>query len=295
MTVPTAPVEEEEKKPEKGWPPTETKLGIIAAVLGIIMTILPFLPACVKAIGLSFVLVWGADAVRKTSRYGLGTGVPSIGVLAVGYGVIGAIAGMGIANVGGDFTAKIGGVDVEVLNVGVLVGVAIAALIGGISGIFSNSEKFISMKIPGLERGMTELGVAGTLAFLLESSMVAGTLKLDAVLEDVFLSGVIAFMFIMSAIGMFHPFNACLGPDEDRGRTLLLSFEISGLICIILGIVSVALGAKWLGSQSLGLANAVGLILYGIVVWVVFYAKFVRRSFEASYEVVGTGLIKTVK
>ncbi len=292
MTVPTAPVEEEEKKPAgKGWPPTETKLGIIAAVLGIIMTILPFLPACIKAIGLTFVLVWGADAVRKTSRYGLGTGVPSIGVLAVGYGVIGAIAGMGIANVGGDFT--IGGV--EVLNVGVLGGIAIAALIGYISGIFSNSEKFISMKIPGLERGMTELGVAGTLAFLLESSMVAGTLKLDAVLKDVFLSGVIAFMFIMSAIGMFHPFNACLGPDEDRGRTLLLSFEISGLICIILGIVSVALGAEWLGSQSLGLANAVGLILYGIVVWVVFYAKFVRRSFEASYEVVGTGLIKTVK
>jgi len=291
MTVPTAPVEEEEKKPEKGWPPTETKLGIIAAILGIIMTILPFLPACIKAIGLTFVLVWGADAVRKTSRYGLGTGVPSIGVLAVGYGVIGAIAGMGIANVGGDFT--LGGI--EVLNVGVLGGIAIAALIGYISGIFSNSEKFISMKIPGLERGMTELGIAGTLAFLLESSMVAGTLKLDAVLEDVFLSGVIAFMFIMSAMGMFHPFNACLGPDEDRGRTLLLSFEISGLICIILGIVSVALGAEWLGSQSLGLANAVGLILYGIVVWVVFYAKFVRRSFEASYEVVGTGLIKTVK
>ena len=291
MTVPTAPVEEEEKKPGKGWPPTETKLGIIAAVLGIIMTILPFLPACIKAIGLTFVLVWGADSVRKTSRYGLGTGVPSIGVLAVGYGVIGAIAGMGIANVGGDFT--LGGV--EVLNVGVLGGIAIAALIGYISGIFSNSEKFISMKIPGLERGMTELGIAGTLAFLLESSMVAGTLKLDAVLKDVFLSGVIAFMFIMSAIGMFHPFNACLGPDEDRGRTLLLSFEISGLICIILGIVSVALGAEWLGSQSLGLANAVGLILYGIVVWVVFYAKFVRRSFEASYEVVGTGLIKTVK
>ena len=287
MTVPTAPVEEEEAKPKKGWPPTETGLGIIAVILGIIMTILPFLPSFVKAIGLTFVLVWGADSVRKTSRYGLGTGVPSIGVLAVGYGVIGAIAGMGIANVCGDF---IGGIEV-----GVLGGVAIAALIGYISGIFSNSEKFISMKIPGLERGMTELGIAGTLAFLLESSMVAGTLKLDAVLKDVFLSGVIAFMFIMSAIGMFHPFNACLGPDEDRGRTLLLSFEISGLICIILGIVSVALGAEWLGSQSLGLANAVGLILYGIVVWVVFYAKFVRRSFEASYEVVGTGLIKTVK
>ena len=86
-----------------------------------------------------------------------------------------------------------------------------------------------------------------------------------------------------------------VGPDEDRGRTLLLSFEISGLICIILGIVSIALGAEWLGSQSLGLANAVGLILYGIVVWVVFYAKFVRRAFEGAYEVVGTGLIKTVK
>ena len=292
MTVPTAPpAEEEEKKPGKGWPPTETKLGIIAAVLGIIMTILPFLPACIKAIGLTFVLVWGADAVRKTSRYGLGTGVPSIGVLAVGYGVIGAIAGMGIANVGGDFT--IGGI--EVLNVGVLGGVLIAALIGYISGIFSNSEKFISMKIPGLERGMTELGVAGTLAFLLESSMVAGTLKLDAVLEDVFFSGAIAFMFILSPLAMFHPFNACLGPDEDRGRTLLVSFEISGLICIILGIVSIALGAEWLGSQSLGLANAVGLILYGIVVWAVFYAKFVRRAFEGAYEVVGTGLIKTVK
>ena len=144
MTV-TPAVEEEEKveaKPAEGFvfPPDETRLGVISAIIAVIIVIIPGLPAVIKAVGMIFALLWGADSVRKTSKYGLGTGVPSIGVLAMGYGIVGAL--LGIA-----FVSKIG------YQVAALGGVLLMGVLGLISGMMSNSEKVIGMKIPKLERG----------------------------------------------------------------------------------------------------------------------------------------------
>ena len=221
-------------------------------------------------------LVWGADSVRKTSKYGLGTGVPSIGVLGAGYGILGAFIGMAFGGYG----------VVGPISAGVLIGVIFAAIVGYVSGVLSNNKKIIGMGIPGLERGMMELGIAGTLATLLGCSMVAGSTSLEVVLPSAIDNGLIAVMFILFCMSMFHPYNACLGPDEKRGRTLKVSVEISGLICIILGIASII---------TLGMATGVSLIVFGAIVWIVFYVSFVRAAMKESYSVVGTGLIKTIE
>jgi tetrahydromethanopterin S-methyltransferase subunit C len=284
MTVTPAVVEEEKPVPGAGFPPNESLLGIISAVIAVIIVILPGLPAVIKAVGVIFALLWGADSVRKTSKYGLGTGVPSIGVLAMGYGIVGALVGITF----GDY-ASIGTGLLKVQPL-VLVGVIAMAIVGLVSGVLSNSEKVIGMKIPGLERGMMELGMAGSLAMLLQLSIVAGSLSFKMVIDNAISNGLIALMFVLSMMAMFHPYNACLGPDEKRPRTLMVSVEISGLLCIILGI---ALAAN--PTSALGIADGVSLIIVGALVWLVFYVKFVKTALREAYSVVGTGLIKTIE
>jgi tetrahydromethanopterin S-methyltransferase subunit C len=282
---------EEEKKPKEEFKLSfdyfnETRLGILALVIGAIIAVLavsPAVPAIVKGIGAMFVILWGADSVRKTARYGLGTGVPSIGVLAVGFGLVGTTTGMAIGSVLYD---KIGAPGA----LGVLVGVALMAVVGYVSGVLANSTKFIGMKIPGLERGMMELAIAGTLAITLECSIVAGTWRLEAIMSpingyNVPPAAFIAVMFIVTGFGMLQPYNTCLGADERRGRTLLMSIEIGGINCIILGVVAL---------MSLGAVQAVPLIVLGAIVWVVFYRAYVKACLAESYGAVGTGLIKTL-
>ncbi len=259
----------------------ESRLGIFALTIGVLMAIFPGLPAFIKGIGIMIVFAWGADSVRKTARYGLGTGVPSIGVLAMGFGIIGGITGIAVASMSFG-TLVVGGVEIAF---GVLAGVALLALLGFVSGNLANGDKFINMKIPGLERGMTELGIAGTLAVLIEVSIVAGTYDITRVLPKVIDNGVIAVIFIISAFGMLQPLNTCLGADERRGRTLLMSIEIGGIASIILGIVTML---------TLSAVQGVPLIVLGAVVWVVFYRAYMKACMEEAYAVKGTGLIKTL-
>lgn len=283
MTVGGGPVVEEEKTKGFTFPPDPTQLGIISAIIAIVIVIIPGLPAVVKAVGVIFALLWGTDSVRKTSKYGLGTGVPSIGVLAMGYGILGALVGIAFAGL----------LNMSIVQPEVLIGVIVMAIVGLISGVLSNNEKIIGMKIPGLERGMMELGIAGTLAMLLQFSIVAGTLNFDVVVEKAISNGLIAVMFVLSMMAMFHPYNACLGPDERRPRTLMVSIEISGLLCIILGIfVAATAGSTW---GVAGLVDGISLLIFGLIVWVVFFVKFIKTAMREAHSVVGTGLIKTIE
>lgn len=283
MTVGGGPVVEEEKAEGFTFPPDVTQLGIISAIIAIVIVIIPGLPAVVKAVGVIFALLWGTDSVRKTSKYGLGTGVPSIGVLAMGYGILGALVGIAFAGI----------LNVSIVQPGVLIGVIAMAIVGLISGVLSNNEKIIGMKIPGLERGMMELGIAGTLAMLLQFSIVAGSLNFDLVIEKAVSNGLIAVMFVLSMMAMFHPYNACLGPDERRPRTLMVSIEISGLLCIILGIfVAATAGSTW---GVAGLVDGISLLIFGLIVWIVFFVKFIKTAMREAHSTVGTGLIRTIE
>jgi len=261
----------------------ESRLGILALIIGVLIAIFPGLPAFIKGIGIMIVFAWGADSVRKTARYGLGTGVPSIGVLALGFGIVGGITGIAVASMRFGTLEVLGG-KVEIAF-GVLAGVVLLALLGFVSGNLANGDKFINMKIPGLERGMTELGIAGTLAVLIETSIVAGTYDPARVLPNVINNGLIAAIFIISAFGMLQPYNTCLGADERRARTLLMSIEIGGIASIILGIAT---------TLTLSAVQGVPLIVLGAVVWVVFYRAYMKACMDEAYATPGTGLIKTL-
>ncbi|OYT67004.1 tetrahydromethanopterin S-methyltransferase subunit C [ANME-1 cluster archaeon ex4572_4] len=288
MTVGGGPVVEEEKAEGFTIPPDVKQLGIIAGVISSVILIFPGLPAVIKAVGLILALVWGMDSVRKTSKYGLGTGVPSIGVLAMGYGIVGALVGIALVS---KVVSKVG--DSVLAPAAALGGVLLMGVVGLVSGVLSNHEKIIGMKIPKLEQGMTELGMAGTLAMLLQFSIVAGSLEFGVVLDKAISNGLIAVMFILSCMAMFHPYNACLGPDERRPRTMIVSVEVSGLLCVILGIVVAAVATTTWGVS--GVVDGVLLVIFGAVVWLVCFVKFVRMCFEEAYSTVGTGMIKTIE
>ncbi|MHC1578011.1 MAG: tetrahydromethanopterin S-methyltransferase subunit MtrC [Candidatus Methanospirareceae archaeon] len=288
MTVGGGPVVEEEKAEGFTIPPDVKQLGIIAGVISSVILIFPGLPAVIKAVGLILALVWGMDSVRKTSKYGLGTGVPSIGVLAMGYGIVGALVGIALVS---KVVSKVG--DSVLAPAAALGGVLLMGVVGLVSGVLSNHEKIIGMKIPKLEQGMTELGMAGTLAMLLQFSIVAGSLEFGVVLDKAISNGLIALMFILSCMAMFHPYNACLGPDERRPRTMIVSVEVSGLLCVILGIVVAAVATTTWGVS--GVVDGVLLVIFGAVVWLVCFVKFVRMCFEEAYSTVGTGMIKTIE
>jgi len=60
------------------------------------------------ALGAVLAVFWGADAVRRVASYGLGTGVPSIGLLSLGAGQVAVLLGLVVLD--------------EPLTVGVMVG-----------------------------------------------------------------------------------------------------------------------------------------------------------------------------
>lgn len=250
----------------------QRNLMIITIVLSTIIAIFTSLPAVVKAIGLILAILCGADAVRTIAHYGLGTGVPSIGMLALGMGITAAFAGMAAP-----FLFE------EGAYLGVIISIVLAAIGGCIYGLVA--VKVLKMKIPVMVSGMIQLTIAGTLSIILASSVLAGTWHLDAVLNSVVNTGWIGVIFIMAAMGMLHPYNACLGPDEKRNRTLVLSIELGSLLSLLLGV----------GLIFNDLIDGAILIAVSGIIWAISYIVFVKLSMKQAYEVVGTGLIKTLE
>ncbi len=78
-------------------PQTTIGLGIVGGLVGIYLgALISPLFSFFGGIGAICAAIWGADAVRRVASYGLGTGVPSIGLLALGMGVVAALFGLSI-------------------------------------------------------------------------------------------------------------------------------------------------------------------------------------------------------
>lgn len=91
------------------------------------------------ALGAVCAAVWGADVVRRVASYGLGTGVPSIGMLALGMGIIAVLFGLSLG----------------LGAAGPIVAFIISCVIGAIIGIIS--VKVVGMTIPIMVSATTEI------------------------------------------------------------------------------------------------------------------------------------------
>lgn len=255
--------------------------GIIGGLLGIYLTyILPFIGEKIGgrieevlliiapvagALGAICAVIWGADAVRRVAKYGLGTGVPSIGQIAMGMGIIAAMFGLAIVK--------------TMILAGPIVALVTASIIGFIIGWFA--QNVIKMKIPVMIRCMTEIAASGTIIIIGFSAAVAGNFEFGNIVTLVFDNGVMLAVFWVGAVAMLHPFNACLGPDERQKRLLYLAGSTGAITMAVIGIAAL---------MTLGTSGAITLIL-GIILWVIFYKKFWDEVYNDASSVVGTGLI----
>lgn len=248
-----------------GYPPqTIMALGIFGGLAGIYLgNFMPPAYSFFGGIGAICATVWGADAVRRVASYGLGTGVPSIGMLALGMGILASLFGLSIGGVAGPIVAFV-----------------VAAIIGGVIGALAN--KVIGMGIPIMEQAMVEIAGAGTLVILGLSVVIAGSFDFASVVQNVVANGYIALIFIIGGMGILHPFNASLGPDEKQDRTLMLAVEKGAIALIIAGFAS---------SLHEGLMAAGLNMFVGIVIWYFAFSKHYALIKRDAYAVVGTGLL----
>ena len=199
-------------------------------------------------------LIWGNSAIKRLCSYGIGAGVPSAGMLAFGSGLFGLFLGTIIGGL----------VSVWIIPVAVLV---IALITGLILGWIANTV--LNMKIPVMIQSLAELAAVGALTVLGLRTVAVGCLGVGAG-EFTFVSvGFIAVAFMLGAIALQHPFNACLGPGETQDRTNMLVIECGFLSMIIMAVISfVAVSA---------VAGWISLII-AVIGWAVSYKKYIALS-----------------
>ena len=208
----------------------------------------------IAGIGAVLAIIWGADAIRRVASYGLGTGVPSIGYMSLSVGVISALAGLSLAT------------KLNIHMLGPIAGFVVAVIIGAIIAIVAT--KIVGMKIPIMLQCTIEIAGAATLSILGFAVAIAGSYDMMVVYEHVVATGFIAVLFIMCTMAIQHPFNACLGPNEDQLRTLKCAASTAFLSMTLVGLMSVTTG---------GLGWFVVFIV-GLIGWIISFRAFVLAS-----------------
>ena len=231
-------------------------LGIVGGLLCIYLSgfLGDVIGPVIAGIGAVLAIVWGSDAIRRVASYGLGTGVPSIGYMSLSVGVISALAGISLATI------------LKMALIGPIAGFVIAVIIGAIIAIVAT--KIVGMKIPIMLQCTIEIAGAATLSILGFAVAIAGSYDMTAIYENVVATGFIAVLFIMCTMAIQHPFNACLGPNEDQVRTLKCAASTAFLSMTITGLMSVTTG---------GLGWFVVFIV-GLIGWIVSFRAFVLAS-----------------
>lgn len=253
-------------------PQTQTiALGIVGGLVGIYLVpfIGPQIGAITAALGAVAAIIWGADAIRRVASYGLGTGVPSIGYMSLAIGIVGSIAGLAGAFVFGTGLTLLGPI----------MGLVIAMIVGAIVALIG--KQVIKMKIPVLVQCTAELSGAAALSVLGFSAAIAGSIEMSAILASVVSTGFIALLFILNTMAIQHPFNACLGPNENQTRTLKLAASTAFAAMSVVGLLALLANMSW----------ATALIpIIGAIGWFISVSSFTKASVEEAASVKWSGL-----
>ncbi len=213
-------------------------------------------------------LIWGSHTIKHLCSYGIGTGVPSAGMIAFGSGVIAML-----------FATKYG-------IAAPIVAVVLAAVIGLVLGYVANNV--LNMRIPVMIQSLVEMAVIGALVLMGYAVMMTGldptSFSLTALVtgkvvilglslpsyQASFLGGaLIATAFMLGAIAIQHPFNACLGPNWTQDRMLMLGAECGFLSMITAAVMSMPL---------IPMSAALVSLFVAVIGWYYTYSKYIELS-----------------
>ncbi|MEN6443852.1 MAG: tetrahydromethanopterin S-methyltransferase subunit C [Methanoregula sp.] len=182
-------------------------------------------------------LVWGSNTIKVLCSYGIGTGVPSAGMIAFGSGVIAML-----------LATKFG-----------IAAPIVAVILGGVIGLILGylSNNVLNMKIPVMIQSLTELAIVGALTIMGLAVLITGKFTFEGLTSGTVMvfgalsvpsyqisfigGGLIATAFLLGALAIQHPFNACLGPGWTQDRMLMLAAECGFLSMIVAAFMSFAL------------------------------------------------------
>ena len=266
--------------------------GLICVYLAVVLNAaVPDYPVFqfVAAGGAILATVWGADAVRRICKYGIGTGVPSIGMLAFGMGLVATLLGLKV----GDYAAAKLGLSQTIIgniSVGILLGPIAAVILSLVQGFVVGylAQNVLKMKIPTMQAGMTYIAGAASVILISYFTLLTGTFAFNPVVTGVIGTGIIAPVFMIGALPMLHPYNACLGPDEEQKRTLTLGVEASLMTTVVFGILSLAIFA--VAPKSDIITPAITVVL-GLIAWVIAYLAYWARVKESGTIILETGVL----
>jgi len=214
-------------------------------------------------------LIWGSHTIKVLCSYGIGTGVPSAGMIAFGSGVIAMLFATRVSNT----------------LLAPVVALILAALIGFILGYVSNN--ILNMKIPAMVQALTEMAVVGALTLMGFAALITGgftftgltmipakTVLTSAGMVTTYQysfigGGLIAVAFLLGAIAIQHPFNACLGPGWKQDRMLMLTAECGFLSIIVAAVMSFAL---------ISAGSALIALVVAIIGWAYTYCQYMEMS-----------------
>jgi tetrahydromethanopterin S-methyltransferase subunit C len=209
-------------------------------------------------------LIWGSHTIKVLCSYGIGTGVPSAGMIAFGSGVMAML-----------FATKFG-------IYAPIVAAVLAAVIGFILGYVANN--ILNMKIPAMVQALTEMAVVGALTLMGFAALITGGFTFAGLTtgkvtvqgmtlltnQQSFLGGcLIAVAFLLGAIAIQHPFNACLGPGWKQDRMLMLTAECGFLSMLVAAIMSFAL---------ISMGSALISLVIAIIGWAYTYCQYMELS-----------------
>ncbi len=255
---------------EGGMPHTNIMIGgLVASVICIYLTYLNVLTgtqlfAFFGGLGAIAAIVWGSHTIKHLCSYGIGTGVPSAGMMAFGSGIIAML-----------FATKYG-------VAAPIVAIILAAVIGAILGYIANN--ILSMRIPVMIQSLVEMAVIGALTLMGFAAMMTGSFELSSMTTGTvtilglalpsyqasLLGGaLLATVFMLGGIAIQHPFNACLGPNWTQDRMLMLGAECGFLSMIPAAVMSMAL---------INMAAALISLIVAIVGWYYTYANYIVLS-----------------
>lgn len=250
--------------------------GIVGSVVLIYLTYLNTLTGTqlfsfFGGLGAIAALIWGSDTIKRLCSYGIGTGVPSAGMIAFGSGVIAMLLAtkFGIASP--------------------IAALVLGFVIGAILGYIANN--ILSMKIPVMIQSIAELAAVGSMVMLGFSAMATGSFTFNflsvtkvvaivgenatvvgantAYVTSLLGGSLIAVIFMLGALAIQHGFNACLGPSEKQDRTLMLTAEVGFLSMVMVAILSFV----YLDLVAL----AVSLIV-SVAGWYYTYSRYIALS-----------------
>jgi tetrahydromethanopterin S-methyltransferase subunit C len=235
-------------------------IGLVLALIG--MYIANFLPEYAMLIGGALTVpacVAGANTTRKVAAYGLGTGVPSIGMVSLGMGTISALAAV--------YLPVALGIDSMATPI---IAVIVSLLIGAIVGKLTQNP--VGMKVPIIVSSMIKLSLMGALSILGFCTAFAGGFSANVFIPGAIETGMIGLAFIAAGIAILHPFNACLGPNESHRRTMYLAIACGLLAWLVFAISKL---------------DAISTVI-SAVLWVATYAMFVKMSLNDASDVLYT-------